>query len=49
MGQRYEGKSTTIKGMGGVYYLELVRAVFRQVVERGIKLVYRSTIWTTDG
>jgi len=43
MGQRYDGKSPAIKGMGGVNHLELAQAVFRRVVERGIKLAYRST------
>jgi len=28
--------------MGGVYHFDLGQAVFRRVVERGIKLAYRS-------
>jgi hypothetical protein len=44
MGQRYEGKSPAIKGMGGVNHFDLTQDVFRRVVERGIKLAYRSTI-----
>jgi hypothetical protein len=44
MGQRYERKSPTIKGVGGVNHFNLSQPVFRRVVERGIKLAYRSTI-----
>jgi hypothetical protein len=43
MGQRYEGKSPAIKGMGSVHHLDLGQVVFRRVVERGIKVAYRLT------
>jgi hypothetical protein len=43
MGQRYEGKSPSIKGVGGVYHFDLGQVVFRRVVERGIKLANRLT------
>ena len=46
MGQRYEGKSPAIKGMGGVNHFDLTQDVFRRVVERGIKLAYRLTTLT---
>jgi len=45
MGQRDEGKSPTIKRVGGVNHFDLAQDVFRRVVERGIKLAYRSIIF----
>jgi hypothetical protein len=46
---REQCKAAPEEGMGGIGDLDFRRVVYRWVVERGIKMYGRSTLWTTPG